>query len=432
MVPFLAKRRLGSGSQLRYTCLCNALFSDAEFHCADFYSTGFRPTGLGALIGAAHLSFYRTKLVAEQLLTPQIAANSRKVNWLVHGLNSILMIYSIPKAHFRRVGRSRVPMLLFVTTYGHSYTVRSLLERTFGAETPACQVTTYDGLFQASSTLQATHIFADIERLYDWELALAGELYHAIREAGLPCVNDPARVMIRYELLRNLHAAGINPFTAYRAEEHPRPNRFPVFVRYEKDHLRPVSDLLSDQAALDAELFALRERGTPLRGLIVIEFASEPIAPGVWRKFGTFRVGDAVLVDHAVAEDRWLVKDGKVGLATDAMFEEERAAVISNRFAEELRSAFKIAGIEWGRADHATFAGREIVYEVNTNPDIAPLTQQRSHIRDETLRFARERMAQQFWRMDFGNGALVPLPPSERLLKYRRCNSGLGLPSIRP
>jgi hypothetical protein len=323
-------------------------------------------------------------------------------------------------------------LLLFITTYGHSYTVGSLLERTFGAQTPACQVITYDSLFQANSTLQAVHIFTDIERLYDWELALAGDLYHAIREAGLPCLNNPARVMARFELLRNLHAAGINPFTAYRAEDRPRPSRFPVFVRFEKDHLMPVSDLLPDQAALDAELVALRERGTPLRGLIVIEFASEPIAPGVWKKFGTFRVGDAVLVDHSVAEDRWLVKHGKVGLATKAMFEEEKAAIVSNRFAEELRPVFEMADIEWGRADHATYEGREIVYEINTNPDIEPLTPQRSPIRDDALRFARERMAQQFWRMNFGDGAPVSFAPSERLLTFRHRNPGFGLPAIRP
>jgi hypothetical protein len=329
-------------------------------------------------------------------------------------------------------------MLLFITTYGHSYTVRSLVEGTYGAKTPACKVISYDALFQASSTLQATHIFADIERLYDWELALAGELCHAIREAGLPCVNDPARVMTRYQLLRKLHAAGINPFTAYRAEDHPRPNRFPVFVRCETDHLEPVTDLIPNQATLEAELLALRKRGTPLRGLIVIEFASQPITPGVWRKFGTFRVGDAVLVDHEVSEDHWLVKMGKIDLATDAMFEEERDAVVSNRFAEQLRPAFEIADIEWGRADHATFGARQIVYEINTNPRIVPLSPQRSPIRDETRRFARERMAQQLWRMDFGNGAPVSLAPSEGLLKYRRRlfeyrhhEPGL-IPAIRP
>jgi hypothetical protein len=323
-------------------------------------------------------------------------------------------------------------MLLFITTYGHSYTVTSLLERTFGAETPACQVTTYDDLFQASSTRQAAHIFTDIERLYDWELALAADLYRAIREAGLPCINDPARVMARYELLRNLHAAGVNPFSAYRAEDHPRPSRFPVFIRFEASHRVPVSDLLLDQAALDAELVSLRDRGTSLRGLIVVEFASEPIAEGVWRKFGTFRVGDAVLVDHSVVEDRWVIKGGTRGLATDAMFEHERTAVISNCFAKELRSAFEIAAVEWGRADHATFQGREIVYEINTNPSIEPLMPQRSPIRDEALRFARERMAQQLWRIDFGNGAPVSFGLSERLMEYRRQNPGVSRPAIRP
>jgi len=323
-------------------------------------------------------------------------------------------------------------MLLFITTYGHWYTVKSLLEQTFGAETPECQVTTYDELFQAGSTRQATHIFADIERLYAWELALAADLYRAIRDAGLPCLNDPARVMARYELLRNLHAAGFNPFTAYRAEDHPRPSRFPVFVRFEADHVGPRSDLLPDQAALDAELAALRERGTSLRGLIVVEFAGEPIAPGLWRRIGTFRVGDAVLVDHSVVEDRWQVKYGKRGLATDAMFEEERAAVVSNGFAEQLRPVFDMAGIEWGRADHATFQGRQVVYEINTNPTINPLEPQRSPVRDEALRFGRERMARQLWRVDSGNGALVSFQPSERLAEYRRNNPEHNRAVVRP
>lgn len=57
-------------------------------------------------------------------------------------------------------------MLLFVTAHGHSYTVMSLLQGTFGAATPACQVTTYDALFQATRTRQATHIFAD--RNWPW------------------------------------------------------------------------------------------------------------------------------------------------------------------------------------------------------------------------------------------------------------------------
>jgi hypothetical protein len=241
----------------------------------------------------------------------------------------------------------------------------------------------------------------------------------------MPCLNDPARVMCRYELLRVLHKAGINPHTSYRAVDQPLPERFPVFVRFEADHRAPISELLPTQATLDTKLTELRAAGVPLRGAIVVEYTSEPIAPGIWQKFGTFRVGNSVLVDHAVAEDRWLVKYGKKGLATGEMFEAERAAVVSNRFAEELRPAFEISGIEYGRADHATYRGRQVVYEVNTNPNVEPLTRQRSPIRDATLQFARQRMAQHLWEIDFGNGSRLRFHAGRRLLEYRRHYSSL-------
>jgi hypothetical protein len=287
-------------------------------------------------------------------------------------------------------------------------------------------------MFHVANTLRATHIFTDIERLYDWELALAADLYRQLRAAGVPCLNDPARVMCRYELLRHLHQRGTNPFTAYRAIDRPQPTRFPVFLRFEADHGLPLSDLLPDQEALEAKLANLRAEGIPLRGVIVIEYASEPFAPGIWLKFGTYRVGDAVLFDHYVGEDKWLVKYGKRGLATDEIFEQERAAIISNRFAEELRPVFEIAAIEWGRADHATYDGRQIVYEVNTNPGMERLQRQRSPIRDEALLFGRQRMARHLWEIDFGDGSPLPLPASERLTRYRSKNFGIGLPPIRP
>src|SRR5438046_336973 len=104
-------------------------------------------------------------------------------------------------------------MLRFITAPRHLYTLEPLIQGTFGANTPPCQVTTYHRMFHATSTSKATHIFTDMERLYEWELILAAELYRSLRDAGVPCLNDPARVMCRYELLRNLHRAGINPFT---------------------------------------------------------------------------------------------------------------------------------------------------------------------------------------------------------------------------
>jgi hypothetical protein len=311
-------------------------------------------------------------------------------------------------------------MLVFVTTPGHSYSVKSLVEQTFGAETPACQVTTYYALIGDAKTVRATHIFTDIERLYDWELSLAAHLYRSLREAGISCLNDPARVMCRYELLRTLHAQAINPFNVYRAEDRPKPARFPVFLRREYDHRGVLTDLIPNQAILDAALRRAPEVGLPLRGVIVVEFASEPVAPGVWQKFNTFRVGNAVQVNHAVWQDRWCVKDGTYGLAAEEMLVDERDAVFSNRFAEQLRPIFEIGRLEWGRADHATFEGREIVYEANTNPQIYPLKPQRSPIRDESFLYARQRMAKHLWAIDSGDATPISFRLSQSLVNYNR------------
>jgi hypothetical protein len=311
-------------------------------------------------------------------------------------------------------------MLLFITTPGHSYTVRSLVEGAFGAKTPPCQVTTYDHLFRGANTLSATHIFTDFERLYDWELALAADLYRSIRDVGLPCLNDPARVMCRYELLRELYAARINPFTAYRADDRPQPVRFPVFLRHEVGHGILDSRLIPDQSTLDLRLRMMRDSGVPLRGLIVVEYASEPVSPGVWERYQTFRVADALLVDHGTWEDKWEVRYGTHGLATEERCEQERTAILSNRFAAQLKPVFQIAGMEWGRADHATFRCREIVYEVNTNPALPPLQPQQFPFRDETLLLFRMQMAQQLWGIDFGDGTSLPFRPRDRLMEYRR------------
>ena len=104
-------------------------------------------------------------------------------------------------------------------------------------------------------------IFADIERLAPWELTLAAELFRVLSEAGLRCLNNPARAMSRVELLRSLKAAGFNPFDVTRADEQPRPARFPVFLRFEMDHNHILSDLLYSQLELDNKLTDFRNPG---------------------------------------------------------------------------------------------------------------------------------------------------------------------------
>jgi len=303
-------------------------------------------------------------------------------------------------------------MIIFVTTKSHAYTVTALVHGRSTHAAPQFGVLAWEDLFRAGQIRRATYVLTDLERLSVEDLFLAAQVYRAITAAGLRCLNNPALVRHRYALLHALHAGGHNPFAIYRAEISPRPDRFPVFIRCEADHRAPVTGLLGCQAELDAALVSLQAQGVPLRFMVVIEFCAAPIAPGVWRKFGTFRIGAGMHLDHAVVEDSWLVKYGTVGLTTPAQFAEERDAVAANAWAESIRPAFEIGHIEYGRADHATVDGREVVYEINTNPNIGTLTKQRSPIRDEALAIARARLLAMLAEIDTPEGGQVSIPPA--------------------
>ena len=86
-----------------------------------------------------------------------------------------------------------------------------------------------------------TYIFASIGRalgshnppspVRQWAM----RLHHAlVRNLGPARVlNDPSKSLWRFELLRQLHANGMNGFSVYRAGEQDSAMRFPVFLRSE-------------------------------------------------------------------------------------------------------------------------------------------------------------------------------------------------------
>jgi hypothetical protein len=310
-------------------------------------------------------------------------------------------------------------MLIFITTRGHEYTVKAFVEQTTGVPTPPAIVGTYDQLFRADRALRGTYIFTDIERLYPWEARLAADMYRSLESAGLRCLNDPARVLTRYALLRTLHREGINPFDVYRAEDRPSPKRFPVFVRDEQDHSLPFGGLLSSQEELDSHLDDMIDGGTPLRGYVVIEFCAEPVCEGVWRKFGSFCIGRRFHVHHHVTEDSWLVKYGRPDISPEWLYLDEHGAVTENRCPDPVIRAFHLAGIDYGRADHTKVNGSEVVYEINTNPQIGSLQPQPHPIREKTLAHSRRAMAANLFAIDSGDPTRVELVPSERVCQYR-------------
>lgn len=314
-------------------------------------------------------------------------------------------------------------MIVLVTTRGNGYTLRSLVRGTFGVATPTFRITHYERLLRAWWLPRATYIFADFERLAAWELRQAADLFRTLAGAGLRCLNDPARAMSRVELLTALHQAGINPFRAARADEAPHPSRFPVFLRSEDDHAQALPRLLHDQGELDDALADLRAGGMPLRGMMVVELAAQRYNDTLWAKWGTWRVGDRVIVEHMAVDDNWLVKIGDAGKMTDATTADEREAVLTNRFAPELKRAFEVAGIEFGRADHAVIDGRSVVYEINTNPYLGPLgSTARPMSRAATNLIARARIAEALAAIDTPETGWVRVPasPGRRRLRWWR------------
>jgi hypothetical protein len=319
-------------------------------------------------------------------------------------------------------------MIVLITTRGNGYTLKSLVNGTYGVATPKFRITHYERLFGSWRVPRATYLFGDLERLANWELRIAADLYRAMTEAGLRCYNDPAKVMSRVELLTALHRAGINPFGVMRADAQPQPARFPVFIRAESDHGKPDARLYPDQEALDGALADLRRSGVPLRGQLVVEHAAQTYGEGLWAKWGTWRIGDDIIVEHICVDDSWLVKTGDHDKVTDEVARDEHNAVTSNRFAPALREAFEIAAIKFGRADHAQYRGGTIVYEINTNPYSGPFVADHRPIRHQTQLTARGRIADALAKIDTAQRGWVALPGSRLRRQIRWWRPGFVTP----
>ena len=313
-------------------------------------------------------------------------------------------------------------MIVVITTRGHDYTVRTFRNGTYGFPVPDVRSAAYERLFRARNVPRATYIFADLERLDAWELRVAAELFHVLTNAGMRCLNNPARAKSRVELLQSLCREGLNPFNVYRADELPRPAKFPVFVRFEADHGRPLTELIGDQHALDVWLNILRGNRIPLRGLIVVEYCGVPYASNLWHKWSTFRVADRLSVDHIAVDNAWAVKHGDWHKLTDEVVADEHDAVTSNRFAGRLQQVFEIAGIDFGRADHATIGGQTAVYEINTNPYIGPYVPDPKPIRLQTQTVARRRLGEALDAincLEAGSVKIESTPPLSRWRTWR-------------
>ena len=212
------------------------------------------------------------------------------------------------------------------------------------------------------------HIFTDFDRLTE-RGALLGETADRLQDAGNLVLNHPRRTLMRLDLLRTLHEAGINDFNAYPLAEWRQAKRFPVFFRFARAHHKPLTDLIEDSATVKAVAERLlAEHGTG-SDIIVVEFGNARDPDGRFRKYSAFRVGDVHYASSLQANSHWWVKYSEDESEADKAA--QTAFADTNPHRDQLAPAWEAAGIDYGRMDYCVVDGRVQVFEINTNPTVA-------------------------------------------------------------
>jgi hypothetical protein len=226
------------------------------------------------------------------------------------------------------------------------------------------------------------YLFSNVEALDPRTFLGACGLAECIRahDPDAIILNDPQRVLRRYELCRTLFRDRVNSFDCYRVDEGRTPQRWPVFLRGEYDHYGAAPELIETPEALAAELARPDPRGRDRSRRLIVEFVDTRENDPVFRKYSVFRVGSELIAAHIYFGDSWMVKMNRAPNATELA--EEETFVADNPHASEVMAIFERAGIDYGRIDYSIGPNGIEVWEINTNPTVI-----NRHIREMSVRW---------------------------------------------
>lgn len=261
------------------------------------------------------------------------------------------------------------PVVVHIATRRGITSLRNTKRRGQSLGAPVLPVL-YDEILDRAEWPRGIYLFSDMQRATAWQRTIASQLWDrlAAEPEAFRTFNHPVHSLRRYQLLRALYERGINGFNAYRLDELPREVRYPVFVRYENQHIGPSTGLLQDEVALEKALAQMLVEGHNPEDLIVVEFQDTTCGSGIFRKYGAFRFGDRVYTGHMMASTDWSVKREINDRAL--VGQEDLEFVKTNPHAGQIMEAFQIAGLTWGRIDYGVRDGRIQVWEINDNPKL--------------------------------------------------------------
>jgi hypothetical protein len=223
-------------------------------------------------------------------------------------------------------------------------------------------------------------IFAGLDQVTPAQRELVGQVWdaHAAVMPHVPRLNDPRRVLLRFELLERLWEAGMNRFRVYRTDQADQVTRFPVFIRHIHRHNGPATRLVTSRDELRWMLTALRIRGRRMRDHMIVEYCDVSGHDGLFRKYAAFKVGAHIIPSHAFASPHWTVKSVQ-NQPTEASVQEGLQFQRENPHGAWLARVFELAGIDYGRVDYGVADGVPQVWEINLNATLGRAEGQSRH-----------------------------------------------------
>jgi hypothetical protein len=262
-------------------------------------------------------------------------------------------------------------MIHFVVDRAGAFGIQDFVELHAPELAPRVRVVCYEDLPNTSAIASGTYIFGALDRVTPGGMQLVRELVTQLRQPGTECrvLNDPDRVLLRFDLLASLHRAGLNRHNVARATDRTPTVRYPVFVREEHRHNGAITPLLRNPRELRRALGRATLRGYRLSDLIIVEYCETGSVDGRYHRYSAFIAGDRIVARELMVGDEWMLKSHG-NAPTLAEVASEDAYVIGNEHEAELAPIFALAGIEYGRIDYAVVDGKIETWEINTNPTI--------------------------------------------------------------
>ena len=322
-------------------------------------------------------------------------------------------------------------MIYFLVPGAQLHTFGPFLDRTGPEVRDRVKIITLEQAIQQFRLPIGTYVFSGLCVGSDAARRIACELSEGLKAAdsSIRILNDPEKVLWRYELLHALHESGINSFRAYRyAELSDQMPRFPVFVRSERMHTGNLSPILNDREELRKAFAMLKRTGHSVEKLLTVEYLHALGADGLFRKYTAVRVGDTLIPRYLTWSSNWLVKRHPKELSRDdpaiaRLVKEEYVYARTDPWHDLIWKVFEMANIEYGRVDFTVVDGVPQIWEINTAPFLDPGDLDRpqeswlNRLREPTKELFYEGFFPAFFNLDAPySGGAVPIALDEHLV----------------